>query len=198
MKAIICKNYGDIDELECLDVDTPDCKDNEVLISVAACGVNFPDTLIVQGKYQFKPNPPFSPGGEVSGVIKKIGANVENFKIGDKVIAFTTWGGFAEEISINQAKVLKIPDTFDLIDAAGFVLTYGTSYHALFDRAQFSEGETILVLGASGVGLAAIQLSKIQGLKVIAAASTDNKLNICKENGADFLINYKNEDIRKK
>ena len=143
MKAIICKNYGDIDELEFLDVDTPVCKDNEVLISVGACGVNFPDTLIVQGKYQFKPNPPFSPGGEVSGVIKKIGANVENFKIGDKVIAFTTWGGFAEEISINQTKVLKIPDTFDLIDAAGFVLTYGTSYHALFDRAQFSEGETL-------------------------------------------------------
>jgi NADPH2:quinone reductase len=164
---------------------------------VKAAGVNFPDTLIIQGKYQFKPEPPFSPGGEVAGVVKEIGEGVTRVKPGDRVIAASTYGGFAEEMMADADKVIAMPDAMEFIPASAFVLTYGTSHHALKDRAQLKAGETLLVLGASGgVGLAAIQLAKAMGARVIAAASTDAKLQVCKESGADELVNYASEDLR--
>jgi NADPH2:quinone reductase len=164
---------------------------------VQACGVNFPDTLIIQGKYQYKPDLPFSPGGEISGVVKQVGSDVDSLQVGDRVIAFSTWGGFAEELVVDQNRTVIISDKMDYERASAFVLTYGTSYHALKDRAHLREGETLLVLGASGgVGLSAIQLGKAMGAKVIAAASNAEKLSVCQENGADHLINYAQDDLR--
>src|SRR5690606_31173837 len=152
---------------------------------------------IIQGKYQFKPEPPFSPGGEVAGIVKETGEGVTGVKAGDRVIAFSTWGGFAEELAVEAERIVPMPDGMDFVPASAFILTYGTSYHALKDRAQIRPGETLLVLGASGgVGLAAIQLGKSMGARVIAAASSDAKLQVCKENGADELINYGSEDLR--
>jgi NADPH2:quinone reductase len=168
-----------------------------VLLSVKACGVNFPDTLIIQGKYQFKPEVPFSPGGEVAGVVTEAGEGVTSPRPGDRVIAFTTWGGFAEELVADAERTIVMPPQMEFVPASAFVLTYGTSYHALKDRARLRAGETLLVLGASGgVGIAAIQLGKVMGAKVIAAASSDQKLQVCKDNGADELINYGSEDLR--
>jgi len=164
---------------------------------VKAAGVNFPDTLIIQGKYQFKPEPPFSPGGEVAGEIKEVGEGVAGFKPGDRVIAAATWGGFAQELVADADRLVRMPDEMDFVSASAFVLTYGTSYHALKDRAQLQAGETLLVLGASGgVGLSAIQIGKAIGARVIAAASSDAKLAVCKSSGADELINYASEDLR--
>jgi NADPH2:quinone reductase len=153
--------------------------------------------LIIQGKYQFKPELPFSPGGEVAGVVKEVGDGVTRVKRGDRVIAFNTWGGFAEEIAVDAERTIPMPLAMDFVPASAFVLTYGTSYHALKDRADLKAGETLLVLGAAGgVGLAAIQLGKAMGAKVIAAASNDAKLQICRQNGADEVINYSTEDLR--
>jgi NADPH2:quinone reductase len=169
----------------------------EVIVTVKACGVNFPDTLIVQGKYQFKPPFPFSPGGEVAGLVKAIGQGVTNVSVGDAVIAFIGWGGFAEEVRANASQVMPIPRGTPFPLAASFVLAYGTSYHALKDRAQLKAGETLLVLGAAGgVGLAACEIGKAFGARVIAAASSDDKLAICKEHGADDLVNYSQGNLR--
>jgi NADPH2:quinone reductase len=170
-----------------------------VVITVKGCGVNFPDVLIIQGKYQYKPELPFSPGSEVSGVIKSVGEGVNNLKVGQHVIAFPGWGGFAQEVVADAIKVTVIPDSIDFIPAAGFMLVYGTSYHALKDRAQLQPGETVLVLGAAGgVGLSAIEIAKAMGARVIAAASTDDKLELCKTHGADEVINYSHEDIKER
>jgi len=197
MKAVLCKSHGMPDTLVVEDVPSPDLTEGQVLISVKACGVNFPDTLIIQGKYQFKPDLPFSPGGEVSGVIKAVGDGVTNVSVGDRVIAFSTWGGFAEELAVDANRLIKMSDKMDFEKASAFILTYGTSYHALKDRANIQPGETLLVLGASGgVGLAAVQLGKAMGARVIAAASTQEKLDVCAANGADELINYSSEDLR--
>jgi len=197
MKAVLCKSHGMPDTLVVENVPSPDLTEGQVLISVKACGVNFPDTLIIQGKYQFKPDLPFSPGGEVSGVIKAVGDGVTNVSVGDRVIAFSTWGGFAEELAVDANRLIKMSDKMDFEKASAFILTYGTSYHALKDRANIQPGETLLVLGASGgVGLAAVQLGKAMGARVIAAASTQEKLDVCAANGADELINYSSEDLR--
>lgn len=197
MKAVLCKSHGMPDTLVVENVPSPDLTEGQVLISVKACGVNFPDTLIIQGKYQFKPDLPFSPGGEVSGVIKAVGDGVTNVSVGDRVIAFSTWGGFAEELAVDANRLIKMSDKMDFEKASAFILTYGTSYHALKDRANIQPGETLLVLGASGgVGLAAVQLGKAMGARVIAAASTKEKLDVCAANGADELINYSSEDLR--
>ncbi len=197
MKAVLCKSHGMPDTLVVEDVPSPDLTGGQVLISVKACGVNFPDTLIIQGKYQFKPDLPFSPGGEVSGVIKAVGDGVTNVSVGDRVIAFSTWGGFAEELAVDANRLIRMSDKMEFEKASAFILTYGTSYHALKDRANIQPGETLLVLGASGgVGLAAIQLGKAMGARVIAAASTKEKLDVCAANGADELINYSSEDLR--
>ena len=197
MKAVLCKELGLPEKLVVEDVPSPSAAKGQVVVSVKACGVNFPDTLIIQGKYQFKPELPFSPGGEVAGIVKEVGEGVTRVKRGDRVIAFNTWGGFAEEIAVDAERTIPMPPAMDFIPASAFVLTYGTSYHALKDRADLKAGETLLVLGAAGgVGLAAIQLGKTMGAKVIAAASNDAKLQICSQNGADHVINYGTEDLR--
>ena len=197
MRAVLCKELGMPDSLVLEEVPSLTPGAGQVLISVQACGVNFPDTLIIQGKYQYKPDLPFSPGGEISGVVRQVGSDVDSLQIGDRVIAFSTWGGFAEELVVDQNRTVIISDKMDYERASAFVLTYGTSYHALKDRAHLREGETLLVLGASGgVGLSAIQLGKAMGAKVIAAASNAEKLSVCQENGADHLINYAQDDLR--
>ncbi len=197
MKAVLCKELGMPEKLVVEEVPSPKAAQGQVVVGVKACGVNFPDTLIIQGKYQFKPELPFSPGGEVAGIVKEVGEGVTGVKRGDRVIAFNTWGGFAEEIAVDAERTVPMPSGMDFIPASAFVLTYGTSYHALKDRANLKAGETLLVLGAAGgVGLAAIQLGKAMGAKVIAAASNDAKLQICRQNGADEVINYGTEDLR--
>ncbi len=199
MKAMLCKQHGLPETLVLEEVPALQISAGKVVLEVKACGVNFPDTLIIQNKYQFKPELPFSPGGEVAGVVKQIGEGVANVKVGDRVIAFTGWGGFAEEVLTDAARLIPIPDGMDFPIASAFVMTYGTSHHALKDRAQIQPGETLLVLGAAGgVGLAAVELGKIMGAKVIAAASTDDKLAVCKQHGADDLINYSTQDLRER
>jgi NADPH2:quinone reductase len=171
----------------------------EVVIRIKAASVNFPDVLIIQNKYQFKPPLPFSPGSEMAGLVKEVGDGVKNVKVGDRVIAFTTYGAFAEEVKVEAGRLVPIPEGMDFNSAAAFLLTYGTSDHALRDRAQLKAGETLLVLGAAGgVGLAAIEIGKAMGAKVIACASSADKLDVCKQHGADFVINYASEDMRER
>ena len=197
MKAVLCKQHGLPDTLVVEDVPALKAGPGQVVVGVKAAGVNFPDVLIIQGKYQFKPEPPFSPGGEVAGVITQLGAGVHGVKLGDRVIASSTFGGFAQELVTDADRLIPMPDAMDFVPASAFVLTYGTSYHALKDRAHLKSGETLLVLGASGgVGLAAVQIGKAMGAHVIAAASSDAKLSVCKDNGAHELINYAQEDLR--
>lgn len=197
MKAVLCKEHGLPGSLVYEEVPSPKPASGQVVVSVKACGVNFPDTLIIQGKYQFKPELPFSPGGEVAGVVKEVGEGVTRVKPGDRVIATNTWGGFAEEMVVDADRTIPMQANMDYIPASAFILTYGTSYHALKDRADLKAGETMLVLGASGgVGLAAIQLGKAMGARVIAAASSDAKLKVCRDNGADEVVNYGSEDLR--
>src|SRR5947209_9059370 len=199
MKAILCQTYGPPENLVIADVEPPKPGKGQVVLNVKACGVNFPDVLIIQGKYQFKPALPFSPGSEVSGVVKAVGEGVERVNVGDRVIAFTGWGGFAEEVVADARKLIPIPDSIDFSTAAAFTLVYGTAHHALKDRAQLKAGETLLVLGASGgVGLAAVEIGKVMGARVIAAASNDEKLAVCKQHGADEVINYGTQDIRER
>jgi NADPH2:quinone reductase len=197
LKAVLCKRLGLPDTLVVEDVPALKAGPGQVVVSVKAAGVNFPDVLIIQGKYQFKAELPFSPGGEVAGVIKEIGEGVQGFKPGDRVIAGGTYGGFAQEFVTEAGRLIAMPDAMDFVPASAFVLTYGTSYHALKDRAQLKPGETLLVLGASGgVGLSAIQIGKAMGARVIAAASSEAKLRVCQDNGADELINYAQDDLR--
>ena len=199
MKAILCKEFGTPETLVFEEIETPTPKDNEVLITVKACSVNFPDTLIIQGKYQFRPNFPFSPGSDVVGIVVKIGEKVSHLKIGDEVVGFVPFGGYAEKAIVKAKDCFPKPKGMSMVNASAFLLAYGTSYHALKDRANLQEGETILILGASGgVGLTALELSKLMGAKVIAAASTDEKLALCKEFGANELINYTKESIKDK
>ncbi len=198
MRAVLCKSFGPPESLTMEDIQAvEDPGVNEVSISVMAAGVNFPDTLIVQGKYQFQPEFPFSPGGEVSGIVKKVGTKVIGLKPGDRVFAGTGWGGFADEVIAQASNTFLLPDDIDFKQGAVIAEAYGTSYHALVDRAQLKAGETLLVLGASGgVGIAAVQIGKALGAKVIAAASTAEKLDFCMRNGADLGINYSREDIK--
>ena len=169
----------------------------KVVIEVKACGVNFPDTLIIEGKYQFKPEFPFAPGGEVAGTVREVGEGVAHLKPGDNVFALTGWGGFAEGVLADAYKTFPMPPGMDYHTAAALMYTYGTSYHALKQRAHLQPGETLLVLGAAGgVGLAAVTLGKLMGARVIAAASTDEKLTLCREYGADETINYTTQSLR--
>lgn len=197
MKAILCRAYGLPSSLSLSETPVPAVGADDVLIQVKACGVNFPDLLIIQNKYQFKPPLPFSPGGEVAGVVAHVGVNVKHIKTGDRVVALCGWGGFAEFVAVRSARVFQIPPTLDYLQAAGTLYTYGTAYHALKDRAQLEAGETLLVLGAAGgVGLAAVELGKLMGARVIAAASSAEKLEACKEKGATFVINYSMDDLK--
>ncbi|MDZ7900651.1 MAG: NADPH:quinone oxidoreductase family protein [Arcicella sp.] len=199
MKAVLCKTYGPPETLVVEEVASPIGSTGKVIISVKACGVNFPDTLIIQGKYQIKPPMPFSPGGEVSGIIKEVGEGVTHLKVGDKVFSLTGFGGFAEEVEADAKTTLLMPDGMNFITASSVMYTHGTSYHALKNRANLQAGETLLVMGAAGgVGLAAVELGRIMGAKVIAAASTDEKLALCKKYGATETINYSTEDLRER
>lgn len=197
MKAVLCKAYGPPESLVIEEVEPLRPGPGQVVVSVKACGINFPDTLIIEGKYQFKPEMPFSPGGEVAGVVREVGEGVERVKVGDRVIAFTGWGGFAEEVLADAGKLIPMPDEMDFVTASAFVMVYGTSHYALKDRARIQPGETLLVLGAAGgVGLAAVELGKAMGARVIAAASSEEKLAVCRQHGADECINYANEDLK--
>jgi NADPH2:quinone reductase len=197
MKAVLCKVYGLPESLVIEDIEAPHPKRGQVVVDVKACGVNFPDTLIIQGKYQFRPPMPFTPGGEVAGIVTEVGEGVDSVKVGDRVIGFTSWGGFAGQVAVDSQALIPIPDEMDFNTAAAFEMTYGTAHYALRDRGQLKAGETLLVLGAAGgVGLAAVQIGKTMGARVIAAASTDAKLEVCRQQGADEVINYATEDLK--
>lgn len=199
MKAVLCQAYGLPDSLVYTDVPDPVAGKGQVVVDMKAAGVNFPDVLIIQNKYQAKPPLPFSPGSELAGVVTSIGEGVTNVKVGDSVIAFCGWGAFAEKVVVSAAGLIPMPPGLDFDTAASFTLTYGTSYHAIKDRAELKAGETMLVLGAAGgVGLAAVQIGKALGARVIAAASTEEKLAVCRASGADETINYTSEDLRER
>ncbi|MGZ3665905.1 MAG: NADPH:quinone oxidoreductase family protein [Ktedonobacterales bacterium] len=199
MKAVLCRAYGPPEHLEIADVESPRPGKRQALVRVHAAGVNFPDTLIIQGKYQFQPPLPFTPGSDIAGRVTAVGADVDSVHVGDRVMGFTGVGGgaFAEEAVCDVASLTPIPDGVDFSTAAAAGLTYNTSYYALKDRAHLQPGETLLVLGAAGgVGLAAVELAHAMGARVIAAASSDEKLVICRQYGADETINYTTENLR--
>jgi len=197
MKAVLCKTLGPAHDLVLEEVASPAPKKNEILLDVQAAGVNFPDTLIIEGKYQFQPPLPFSPGGEAAGVVAAVGERAGAFKVGDRVMALTGWGAFAEQVAVPFYNVMPIPESMDFTTAAAFGMTYGTSMHALKQRGQLQPGETLLVLGASGgVGLAAVEIGKAMGAKVIAAASSAEKLAVAKAAGADELIDYSQASLK--
>lgn len=197
MKAVLCKAFGPAESLVLEDISSPEPKKNEILLDVYAAGVNFPDTLIIEGKYQFKPPFPFSPGGEAAGVVAAVGEKVQHVKPGDRVMALTGWGSFAEQVAVPGYNVMPIPTGMDFETAAAFAMTYGTSMHALKQRANLQPGETLLVLGASGgVGLAAVEIGKAMGARVIAAASSAEKLEVAKRAGADELIDYSASSLK--
>jgi NADPH:quinone reductase len=197
MKAIVCKAWGLPETLVIEEQANLVPAAGEIVIDIMAAGVNFPDVLIIQNKYQFKPELPFTPGNELAGTVHAVGAGVTQYKVGDKVFAFVPQGAFAQQVKVTADAVLPMAAGMDFDTAAAITLTYGTSHHAVVDRAQLKAGETMLVLGAAGgVGLAAIEIGKALGARVIAAASTAEKLAVCKEHGADVLINYTTEDLR--
>lgn len=197
MRAILCKEYGPAESLVIEETASPEAKGSGVKIRVRAAGLNFPDTLIIEGKYQLKPSMPFSPGGEMAGEVIAVGDKVTRFKPGDRVMGLTGFGAFAEEIVAAEANLLPIPEGMSDAEASGFSMVYGTSYYALKQRANIQPGETLLVLGASGgVGLATVELGKAMGAHVIAAASSAEKLAVAKEAGADEVINYTEEPLK--
>jgi NADPH2:quinone reductase len=197
MKAVLCKEFGPVDQLVVGEVPSLSAAPGQVVVSVKACGINFPDGLIVQGKYQTKPPLPFSPGLEVAGTVKEIGEGVTDLAVGQRVIAFPGVGGLAEEVALDSWLAFPMPDGMDYASGAGFLITYATSYHALKTRGHLQPGETLLVLGAAGgVGLTAVEIGKVMGARVIAAASSDEKLALCKDYGADETINYTTENLR--
>jgi NADPH2:quinone reductase len=197
MKAVLCKVLGPPDALVVEEVPSPHPGPGQVVVSVEAAGVNFPDTLIIEGKYQFKPPLPFSPGAEYAGAVKEVGAGVTHLRPGDPVVGFAPFGAFAEEVLADAAGVATRPANVDARVAAAFVMAYGTAHHALKDRAQLRAGETLLVLGASGgVGLAAVELGKKAGARVIAAASSEAKRQVCRRAGADEVVDYSAEGWR--
>ena len=192
MRAILCKDYGPPESLVLEDIESPTAGENDVVIKVHNAAVNYPDVLVIQNLYQIKPPLPFSPGGEVSGEVIALGDKVDTLKIGDRVMAVIGTGGFREEIAIPAALCMPIPNSLDFKLAAAMGLTYGTSYHALKDRARILAGETLFIMGASGgVGLAAVELGKSMGARVIAAASSEDKLQVCRDHGADDTLLYK-------
>ncbi|MGK0494707.1 MAG: NADPH2:quinone reductase [Maribacter sp.] len=197
MKAIRCNSYGPPSSLTLEVIAELKPGKKEVLVRVRACGINFPDTLIIQGLYQFKPDLPFTPGSDVAGVVKAIGEDVKHLKIGDEVFGFVAHGAMAEEVLVPANACFPKPKQMEFPVAASFMMAYGTSFYALKDRAKIQKGETLLVLGASGgVGLAAVELGKLMGAHVIAAASSDEKLELCKHYGANETINYSKEDLK--
>lgn len=200
MRAWLCREWGEPEDLELAEVPDPVPGPGQAVVEVEACGVNFPDGLIVAGKYQFRPEFPFSPGAEICGTVSAIGDDVSNVTVGQRVIAVGAFGGMAEKMLIPRASSLvPIPDDLPADMAAAFMMTYATSHHALKDRAEARAGESLLVLGAAGgVGLAAVELGAAMGLEVTAAASTAEKLELTRSKGAAHTINYADEDVRER
>ena len=200
MKAVVCKEFGPPEKLSVEEMPDPEAGPGQVVIDVKAAAVTFPDTLMIEDKYQFKAAPPFVPGGEVAGMISAVGEGVENFTEGDRVVGSAgIVGGFAEKAVVPAVSTRKIPDGADFAEATGLLYAYGTGYYGLHYRGQLQPGETLLVLGAGGsVGLAAVELGKMMGARVIAAASSDEKLELCRERGADASINYATENLKER
>jgi NADPH2:quinone reductase len=199
MRAVLCKSWGGPESLVIEDVAPPRAGPEEVVVDVKAAGVNFPDVLMIQGRYQIKPALPFTPGIELAGVVKEAGGGVAQVRAGDAVVASVLFGAFAEECVAPADRIMPLPRGVSFDAAAAFTLTYGTSWHALKDRAQLRRGETLLVLGAAGgVGLAAVELGAAMGARVIAAASSDAKLAVCRARGAAETINYSTQDLRER
>ena len=200
MRALLCKTLGGGPaDMAVEEVEEPEPQAGEIIIRVKAVGLNFFDTLIIVGKYQYRPAPPFSPGAEVSGIVASIGDGVGGFATGDRVMAFTGWGGARELVAVKAARVVAMPENAGFETAAAMQVTYGTSFHALKDRAALSAGETLAVLGAAGgTGQAAVELGKLMGARVIAVASSDEKLEFCKSLGADQFINSTSDDVRER
>ena len=197
MKALLCTEFGPPEKLTIREIPKPRPGTGQVLLDIKASSLNFPDALMVQGLYQVKPPLPFSPGTEMSGVVVETGSDVRSFKPGDRVIAIAGWGGFAEECAVDADRLIPLPEDMDFDVGAAFLFTYETSLHALRDRGRLKAGETLLVLGAAGgVGLAAVEIGKAMGARVIAAASSADKLALCKQLGADETIDYVSENLR--
>src|SRR5262249_41334018 len=199
MRAVLCREWGGPDKLLVEDAPSPAMRPGAVRLAVAAAGINFGDLLLVAGQYQDKPAFPFTPGMEAAGTVTEIGPGAGNFKIGDRVMALTGLGGYAEEIVVDATRVVPIPAKMDLVTAAGFPVAYGTSHGALEWRAHLKPGEWLLVFGAAGgVGLTAVEIGKAMGAKVIACAGGPDKLAVAGQHGADHLIDYSREDIRER
>ena len=197
MRAVLCRAFGPPSSLAIEDLASPEPGPGQVVVTVKACGVNFPDTLMIEGRYQFKPPMPFSPGGEVAGVVARVGGGVTSAQVGDRVIAVTGYGGFAEEVVTDAERLVPLPDGMDFPAGSALLFTYGTAQYALRDRAALEPGETLLVLGAAGgTGLAAVEVGSVIGARVIAVASSEEKLELCRERGAAETINYATEDLR--
>ena len=199
MRALVCESFGPVENLKVSDQSPAELKPNEVRLEVRAAGVNFPDALMVQGKYQVRPELPFIPGGECAGVILETGEAVKGFNVGDKVIAMPGLSAFAEQVNVDHKLLMPMPEGISFEEAAGFCITYATSYYAFKQRAKLQAGETLVVLGAAGgVGVTAIQLGKLMGARVIACASSAEKLDFCREVGADEVINYTEENLKER
>ncbi len=191
MRAVVSRVAGGPSSLVIESLPDPEPRPGQVVIDVSACGVNYPDALIIEDRYQFKPSRPFSPGGEVAGVVSATGKGVSTCNVGDRVIGWCNWGGMAEKLAVPEVRCIPIPDAMPFDQAAALMTTYGTSYYALKDRGQLKTGETLLILGAAGgVGLAAVQLGKAMGARVIAAASSPDKVALAREHGADDAVVY--------
>lgn len=197
MRALLCKAFGPPESLVLEEVEEPELGPGQVRIAIKACGINFPDLLIISGKYQLRPPMPFSPGAEVAGEVVEVADDVVDFAPGQRVAAVSMFGGMAEQLCVDAGAVVAVPDGVDDVTAAAFLLTYGTAYHALRQRANLQAGETLAVLGAAGgVGLAAVEIGKMMGATVIAAASSTAKLELTRAYGADHLINYSDADLK--
>ena len=200
MRAVVCKQFGPPESLVVEEVDEPTPGPGQVMIEVKAAGVTFPDALVIEDKYQMKATPPFIPGGEAAGVVRALGEGVKTPAVGDRVVAsLGLVGAFAERVCVPAAAARPIPENVDFAESTGLVYSYGTGYYALVDRAQLKKGETLLVLGAGGnLGLAAVELGKALGARVIAAASSPAKLALCRQHGADEAIDYSKEDLKER
>lgn len=200
MKAVVCKKFGPPEDLVVEEVPDPHAGEGQIVIDVDSAAVTFPDTLIIEDKYQFKAKPPFIPGGEVAGVVSEVGTGVSDFAVGDRVTgSMGITGGFAEKVAVDARSARKLPDDAGFAESTGLLYAYGTGYYGLKYRGHLQPGETLLVLGAGGsVGMAAVELGKLMGARVIAAASRDDKLALCKERGADEVINYATENLKER
>ena len=199
MRALVCKEYGPPEKLRIEEYDDPVPGDGEVLVGIKAAGINFPDVLMIGGTYQVKIPPPFVPGGETAGIVEAVGNGVTRLKPGDRVIAIPAGGGFAEKCVLSEKLCFPLPDSLSFEQGAGFTITYATSYHAFRQCTELKAGETVLVLGAAGgVGITAVEIAKALGARVIAAASSEDKLQFAREAGADETINYSDSSLKER